>query len=144
MSETIEVKWLREHGDKEHLGQYDNEWIAVLGQEIIAHDADFEKVIKKAEKVLKKRNVDENPLYYFVEFECEPAAELTLSLTENDLSELDALKARVGGDYASILADALRIYQFLFYTVEAGNYIHLEDTDGTLVPLNIFEDRKSG
>lgn len=66
MSESGEAKWLDENWEM-ILRQYGNEWVAVYGHEIVAHDKDFEIVVAQATNTTS----GEQPLYAFVEPENE-------------------------------------------------------------------------
>ena len=46
--DSIESLWLCEH--PEEVYKYEGEWIAVVGEKIVAHGTNLKKVVKEAEK----------------------------------------------------------------------------------------------
>lgn len=67
MPETVEARWLRERWNREFLGEYQDQWIAVLGEEIVAHGEEIESVVEDAERAgLAERRP--TPLYAYVYF----------------------------------------------------------------------------
>ena len=60
MPESDDAAWLREHWNREVLGQYDGKWIAVLRSEIRASGSSVEEVLSKAS------DAGEAPLFAFV------------------------------------------------------------------------------
>lgn len=65
MPESAEAKWLHENWEG-ILSNFEDQWIAVYGNEVIAHDKDFEVVITRATEITRRTNGHE-PLYAFVE-----------------------------------------------------------------------------
>ena len=66
MSESEEAKWLRFNWNEEHLGQYQNNWIAVRGQDVIANSDNFKGLIYESR--IQELEAGEKPLYAFVYF----------------------------------------------------------------------------
>lgn len=58
---STESEYLRRNWHPEILGQYEDQWIAVKGDQIISADAEFAAVFEAT--------VDQDPLYAFVTFD---------------------------------------------------------------------------
>ena len=58
---SSEAEYLRKNWDPEVLGQYEGQWIAVVGSEVIMSHESFE--------ILAAETISRRPLYAFVTFE---------------------------------------------------------------------------
>lgn len=66
MAESTEAKWLRENWGSDTFYRYENQWIAVEGNEVIASGENIDQVMDEVDT--KRLLQDRNPLYAFVYF----------------------------------------------------------------------------
>jgi hypothetical protein len=64
MDESREAEWLRTHWSPEFLGQYRNNWIAVVGNKVILSGESLEFLMSQALRFAPQ----DKPLYAYVYF----------------------------------------------------------------------------